>query len=173
MDYTPKYYMQQTLSLAEQAIERGELPIAALVVLDGQIIASAHTAERREGRLLVHAELLALEQADRLKPFPGQRREAVLYTNLEPCLMCLGAAMSFQLGAIYYAIESPSDGAAALAQGWQRDEELFPGYQAPEISGGLLREESIRLFQQWVERNPPGGPVWAWAQSLADIERVR
>jgi tRNA(adenine34) deaminase len=170
MDHTPEYYMRQTLALAERAIERGEMPIAALVVLDDQIIASAHTAERREGRLLVHAELLALEQADCLKPFPGTRREAVLYTNLEPCLMCLGAAMSFQLGSIYYALESPSDGAVALVQGWQRDEESFPGYQVPAITGGLLRQASIRLFQQWVERNPPGGPVWEWVKSLADME---
>ena len=161
--------MRQTLALAETAIERGELPIAALVVLDGQVIASAHTAERAEGRLLVHAELFALEQADRLKPFPGSRREAVLYTNLEPCLMCLGAAMSFQLGAIYYALESPSDGAAALVQGWRRDEEAFPGYQVPAITGGLLRAESIRVFQQWIEQNPPGGPVWEWVKSLADL----
>ena len=171
MNDSPVYYMQQTLSLAQKAIEQGELPIAALVVLDGQVIASAHTAERAEGRLLVHAELLALEQADRLKPFPGSRRDVVLYTNLEPCLMCMGAAMSFQLGAIYYALESPSDGAAALAQSWQRDEELFPGYQVPAITGGLLREQSIHLFQQWVERNPPGGPLWEWVQSLVELDR--
>jgi tRNA(adenine34) deaminase len=170
MNHDPETYMRQTLALAETAIERGEMPIAALVVLDGQVIASAHTAERREGRLLVHAELLALEQADRLKPFPGRRREAVLYSNLEPCLMCLGAAMSFQLGAINYALESPGDGAAALAQGWKRDEQAFPGYQVPDITGGLLRQASIHLFQQWVERNPPGGPVWEWARSLADLD---
>jgi tRNA(adenine34) deaminase len=162
--------MRQTLALADQAIERGEMPIAALVVLDGHIIASAHTAERREGRLLVHAELTALEQADRLKPFPGKRREAVLYTNLEPCLMCLGAAMSFQLGAIVYALESPGDGAVALVQGWQRDEELLPGYRVPAITGGLLRQESICLFQRWLDLNPPGGPIWEWVKSLADIK---
>jgi tRNA(adenine34) deaminase len=165
--------MRQTLALVETALERGELPIAALVVLDGRIIASAHTAERREKRLLVHAELLALEQADRLKPFPGRRRETVLYTNLEPCLMCLGAAMSFQVGAIYYALESPGDGAAALATSWQRDEGSFPGYRFPAITGGLLRQDSIRLFQRWIERNPPGGPMWAWAKSLADLDRSK
>jgi tRNA(adenine34) deaminase len=163
--------MRQAMALAERAVERGEMPIAAIVVLDGRIIAGAHTAERHEGRLLVHAELLALEQADRLKPFPGQRRDAALYTNLEPCLMCIGAAMSLQLGAIYYALESPGDGAVAMVQGWQRDKESFPGYQAPAITGGLLREESIRLFQQWIDRNPPRGPVWEWVKTLIDLDR--
>jgi tRNA(adenine34) deaminase len=162
--------MRETLALADRAIERGELPIAALVVLDGTVIAQAHTAEVAEGRLLVHAELLALQKADRLKPFPGRRRDAVLYTNLEPCLMCLGAAMSFMLGSIYYALESPSDGAAALVQGWQRDEESFAEYRAPEMHGGLLREKSIALFEKWVEVHPEGGPVWEWARSLADLE---
>jgi len=160
--------MRQTLALADQALQRGELPIAALVVLDGAVIAQAHTAEVAEGRLLVHAELLALEQADRLKPFPGRRRDVVLYTNLEPCLMCLGAAMSFMLGTIVYALESPSDGATGLVQSWQRDEESFAGYQVPEIRGGLLRQESIALFKKWTDVHPPEGPVWEWAKSLAD-----
>jgi tRNA(adenine34) deaminase len=162
--------MRRTLALAEHALERGELPIAALVVLDGAVIGQAHTAENREGRLLVHAELLALEQADRLKPFPGNRRQANLYTNLEPCLMCLGAAMSFMLGEIYYALESPSDGAAALVQTWQRDEASFAGYQIPEIHGGLLRPQSIALFEKWTSVHPPEGAIWQWAKSLADLK---
>jgi tRNA(adenine34) deaminase len=161
--------MHRTLALAEHALEHGELPIAALVVLDGAVIAQAHTAERREGRMLVHAELLALEQADRLQPFPGNRRNAVLYTNLEPCLMCLGAATSFMLGAIYYALESPSDGAASLVQTWQRDEASYPGYRAPALHSGLLRKQSIALFQNWTSIHPPEGPMWHWAKSLADL----
>ena len=84
MDNTHSRFMRQTLALANLAIERGELPIAALVVLDGAVIARAHTREVAEGRLLVHAELRALQEADRLKPFPGRRRDAILYTNLEP-----------------------------------------------------------------------------------------
>lgn len=172
---THLHFMRQTLALAELAIERGELPIAALVVLDGAaldraVIAQAHTAEVAEGRLLVHAELRALEQADRLKPFPGRRRDVILYTNLEPCLMCLGAAMSFMLGEIVYALESPSDGAAALAQGWQRDEAGFAEYRVPRIRGGVLRQESIALFCKWMDAHPEGGPVWEWAKSLADLE---
>ena len=103
--------MRRTLALAEAALEDGELPIAALVVLGDRVLASATTAERREQRFLAHAELVALEAADRVRPFPGDRRAATLYTNLEPCMMCLGAAMSFFCGEICYALESPTDGA--------------------------------------------------------------
>jgi len=160
--------MRATLALAERALELGELPIAARVVLGDAVLAEAATAEVREGRLLVHAEYRALDQADRLAPFPGRRRDVVLYTNLEPCLMCLGAAMSFGLGAIHYALESPSDGAVALARGWERDRENMPGYCLPEISGGLLRRESLALFARYVAMHD-GGPVWEWARSLVAL----
>src|SRR5689334_20721456 len=95
-----EHFMRQALKLAEAAMEQGNLPIGAVIVLEGHIIAAAHTAEVTEQRLLVHAELLALEEADRLRPFPGRRRDARLFTTLEPCLMCFGAAMSFLIGSV-------------------------------------------------------------------------
>ena len=165
------FFMQQALQLAQDGLAQGELPIAALVVLDGQIIARATTAEKRQKRLLVHAELLALQTADQLTPFPGKRRDAILYSNLEPCLMCLGAAMSFFIGEIVYALESPSDGAVKLVQQWQRATDDFAAYRVPQIIGGVLREESGRLFQQYADSHSPG-PVSAWACSLAKLVSV-
>jgi hypothetical protein len=76
--------------------------------------------------------------------------------------------MSFMRGTIVCALESPGDGAGALAQAWQRDEERLAGYQVPLIHGGVLRQESIARFQKWVDHRPAEGPVWAWAKSLAD-----
>lgn len=165
MDRSAEHYMRKTLTLAEEALKLGELPIAALVVLDDRILGAATTAEKREQRLLVHAELLALEAADRLVPFPGRRRDVQLYTNLEPCMMCLGAAMSFKVSELYFALASPSDGAVALAKGWTREEASMPSYQLPAITGGLLQQESLRLFERYVAMHA-GGPVWDWAQSL-------
>jgi tRNA(adenine34) deaminase len=143
----------------------GEFPIAAMVVLDGEIIARGTTHEKREARYLLHAELEALDAADRLRPFPGRRRDARLYTNLEPCLMCMGAAMSFGVGSIVYALESEGDGAVALVRSWKRAEEDMPAYWVPEIRGGLLRRESMGLFEQYVRREPPG-PMRDWAATL-------
>ena len=165
-------HMRHTLSLAAEALELGELPIAAIVVLDDRIIGSATTAEQREQRLLVHAELAVLEQADRLGLSLAERRKARLFTNLEPCLMCLGAAMSFFLGEIHYALESPADGAVDLIRAWVRAEGDMPQYRLPEITGGLLREESIRLFEQYALLQGPG-PMRDWAQTLAQIDRNR
>ncbi len=169
---TVEHYMRHTLSLAAEALELVELPIAAIVVLDDRIIGSATTAEKRKQRLLVHAELAALEQADRLGLSLTERRRAALFTNLEPCLMCLGAAMSFFLGGIHYALESPADGAVELVSTWNRTEGDMPQYCLPEVTAGLLREESMRLFEQYALLQPPG-PMRDWAQSLAQIDWTR
>ncbi len=160
--------MRHTLTLAAEALELGELPIAAIFVLDDRVIARATASERRERRYLGHAELVALEEADRLGLSVDERRRVRLFTNLEPCLMCIGAAMSFFLGEVYYALESPGDGAVNLVKAWVRKEEDIPGYQLPKINGGLLREESIRLFEEYVSLRPPG-PMRDWAETLTKL----
>jgi tRNA(adenine34) deaminase len=80
----------------------------------------------------------------------------------------MGAAMSFFLGEIFYALESPGDGAVALVKGWRRKETDIPYYQVPIIAGGLLREESIRLFEKYIVLHPPG-PMREWVQTLAEL----
>jgi len=164
---SPAHFMQEALKVAAEGLEQGELPIGAVVVLDGQIIARAHTAEVSERRMLVHAELLALLQADRLVSGAKKRADVALYTTLEPCLMCLGATMSFFLGQIYYALEAPGDGAVALARQWQRKEEGFPAYHLPSMEGGLLRQESMDLFKAYINQYPPASqPLWEWVRTL-------
>jgi tRNA(adenine34) deaminase len=165
---TPESYMQQVLALAAGAMEQGEFPIASIVVLDDEIIAQATASEQREKRFLGHAELVALEEADRQQLSLAERGRARLFANLEPCLMCMGAAMSFFLGHIVYGLESPGDGAVDLVRTWARKEEDIPGYQIPEITGGLLREESIRLFEAYVARREPG-PMRDWAETLTRL----
>jgi tRNA(adenine34) deaminase len=165
---TPETYMRQALALAEEALDQGEFPIAAIFVLDDEILARATASEQREKRFLGHAELVALEEADKQQLSFAERGRAQLYTTLEPCLMCMGAAMSFFLGEIVYALESPGDGAMELVRGWVRKEEDIPGYQIPKITGGLLREESLRLFEVYVARREPG-PMRDWAETLTRL----
>ena len=167
MQSSIEFFMQAALSVARQGLEQGELPIGAVIVLNNQIIAAAHTQEVAQRRMLVHAELLALEEADQLKPFPGKRRDTQLFVTSEQCLMCVGAAMSFFLGEIYYGHECPSDGATALAQQWKRKEDL-PNYRVPKIIGGILRAEAISLFKEFVARYP-SSPTWQWARSIATL----
>jgi tRNA(adenine34) deaminase len=165
---TAETYMRQALALAAEALDQGELPIAAIVVLDDEIISWAAASEQREKRFLGHAELVALEAADKQHLSFAERGRARLFTTLEPCLMCMGAAMSFFLGKIIYGLESPGDGAVELARRWVRKEEDIPGYQIPKITGGLLREESRSLFAAYVARHEPG-PMRDWAETLTRL----
>lgn len=172
--------MLAALAEATRALRLGEMPIGAVVVLGDQIIARAHTAEVAERRLLVHAELLALDAADRLQPFPGQRADVRLYTTLEPCLMCLGAALSFRLGAIHYALEAPPDGALGIVAAWQAqqhaDVPLPPGYPlAPTFIPTVTQHHAARataraLLEAYVTRRAPGG-MRTFAETLLHATR--
>lgn len=146
--------MMLTIELAEEALNNGEIPIAAIIYLGDEIIAKNFCTEKADRRYLVHAEIKALMEAD-LKEFPmRERRKMQLFTTLEPCMMCLGAAMSFCIGEIYYALEAPNDGAVNLAkQRWNEDCMEYPGYKLAAVYGGILRNESKKLFTKYIDRN--------------------
>jgi tRNA(adenine34) deaminase len=163
-----KGFMKLAIDLASEAMEEGELPIASLLVLDDRVIAKGYTSEMRDKRFLVHAELKTLLEGDIIDLTFSERRRARLFTTLEPCMMCLGACMSWFLGEVYFALESPGDGAIEMATNWVRKEEDIPGYQLPKLEGGLLRDESIKLFQEYVNRYS-SGPMWEWAKTLAAL----
>jgi len=160
-----EHFMMQAIAQARRALEQGELPIGAVIVLDGGVIAEAFTGEISLRRRLVHAELLALDAADRILPLSGRRRAAKLYTTLEPCMMCLGAAITFGISAVHYALESPTDGATALL-GRKDAVPYATFFPAPAMSGGLLRQHSIELFETYCAQRP-AGPLRDWAATLA------
>ena len=96
-----------------------------------------------------------------------------LFTNVEPCLMCLGAATSFGIGELYYGAPSPTDGAVALVQGWALPADATPGwYRVPRITGGIQVLETRALFRAYVERFG-SGPMVEWARTLLDGPLLR
>lgn len=140
--------MNITLDLAEEALAKGEMPIAACVFFEDRVVASAHTSEKADGRLLVHAELKALLEADKLNYGVGDRKILQLYTTLEPCLMCYGAAMSFYLGGICYSLKAPEDGALSLVN-FENINSDYLEFQKPAMSGGYCNERSRDLFKKY------------------------
>jgi len=163
--------MEFVLELAKEAIIIGELPIAAAIYNGDELVSSAYTTERAEGRFLVHAEQKALMDAD-MKKLPFKTRTQLeLYTNLEPCLMCLGAAISSFIGKVFYSLEAPEDGAVGFVRR-EYDGKPQGMWHFPDVSGGLLREQSIQLFRDYVEQNA-GKPEYtgmiSFAKALADL----
>jgi tRNA(adenine34) deaminase len=166
-------FMSEALAVARRGLDQGEMPIGAVVVVDDQVVAAAHTKEKTLGRLLVHAELLALDAADQVV---GQRRQqAKLYATLEPCLMCLGAAFTARIGTVVYALESRADGGCAAFMAWDRtrDAARTPGYLVPEIRGGVLRTEAAQLFREYADIAPNGSWPALWAADLAGTAGLR
>jgi tRNA(adenine34) deaminase len=145
--------MKLTIELAEEALKNGEIPIAAMIYLGDEIISCSYASEKADKRYLVHAEIKALMEADKKGYSMGERRKMQLFTTLEPCMMCLGAAMSFCIGGIYYALEAPLDGAVEIAkQRWSESSSEFSIYRCPPVFGGILRNESRELFVKYVEK---------------------
>jgi tRNA(adenine34) deaminase len=156
--------MREAIRLAEEGLAAGDQPIGALVALDGDVVASARWSSR--GGRLDHAEVVALRAADGDARLRGRRREASLYTTLEPCLMCMGTAMSFLVGRIVYALEAAPDGAGEIADVWQPDLGHPPAgyrvYAVPEVVGGVCRDASLALAVAFAERHPE----LPWAQAF-------
>lgn len=162
--------MVEAIAQARLGLAAGELPIGASAVLDGEIIARAHTRERSEGRLLVHAELLVLEDVDRLRLSHGERRRVELHATAEPCLMCMGAAMSLFVGEVHYAHAVPGDGALGVMRRWEGDAEVFPNYHRPRIVRHAEHGPVMRgLFDRYVQEQPPGA-MRSWASALVARE---
>ncbi|QXC59508.1 nucleoside deaminase [Aquihabitans sp. G128] len=160
-------WMDEALAMAAKGLAIGELPIGAVVVADGEVIGRAFTQEATQGRLLVHAELLALDQADRV--VGGRRGRAVLYTTLEPCLMCLGAAATAMVERVVFALDSATDGARELASLWDahRHARDLPSVYLPPVHGGVGTEASRALFARFIATRPgPTDPLALWAATL-------
>ncbi|MDO5734076.1 MAG: nucleoside deaminase [Eubacteriales bacterium] len=138
-----RLFMTEVLALAQEAAAQGEIPVAAILVESGQILARAANSREKSQNPLGHAEVLCLMEAAEKT---GRRffPQASLYCNLEPCLMCLGAIIQARVGRLVYAAADQKGGAAYLLE----DPELRVNHR-PELQAGLLAEESSQLLKSF------------------------
>ena len=102
-------YMKSAIAEAEKAYAEGETPVGAVIVRDGEIIASAHNMTERLKDSTAHAELLAIQAAEKAT---GDRRltGCALYVTMEPCPMCAGAALNSRIEEIVFGAWDPEMG---------------------------------------------------------------
>ncbi|NPV08932.1 MAG: nucleoside deaminase [Anaerolineae bacterium] len=106
-----RQFMAEALREALLAPPHGDVPVGAVVVLDGQVIGRGHNEKECRPDPTAHAEILALRQAaGRLGTW--RLSGATLYCTMEPCLMCAGAMLQARLGRLVYAVDDPKAGAA-------------------------------------------------------------
>jgi tRNA(adenine34) deaminase len=141
-------FMRAALAEAESAGKAGEYPIGAVVVVNGEIAASGRSRQREVRSQLAHAELEALQRGgDRLLEHPDR---AVLFTTVEPCPLCLGAAVMADVPHIVFAHPDPA------VQAHETIERVpYVGSHIDTYIGGVLQEESRALFQQYEPRMLP------------------
>ncbi len=135
-------FMRLALAEAERAADCGEAPIGAVLVQDGELIASAANERERSADPTAHAEMLAMREAARA--LGGWRiPDSVLYVTLEPCPMCAGAIVLARIPRVVYGAADPKAGAAGSVLDVLGEPRLN---HRPRVDGGLLAEESAALL---------------------------
>ena len=138
-------FMQLALDEARLAQAEDEVPVGAVIVLDGEVIGRGHNQVRAQSSPMAHAELLALAQATKLRGEP-RLPGATVYTTLEPCFMCAGALSHARVGRVVWAVRDPKFGACASLGEVLSDPRL--NHRA-EIHEGVLAEPARELLKSF------------------------
>ncbi|HPF15213.1 MAG: nucleoside deaminase [Planctomycetes bacterium] len=140
-------YMGFALAEARRAFDRDEVPIGAVIVLDGRVLARGHNLTRWRRDPLAHAELRALSRATRATGdlrLPG----AVVYTTVEPCFMCAGAMVHARIARVVWAVRDEKfGGGASLGQVLQ----VAGANHQVDYSEGVRAAEARALLQEFFQ----------------------
>jgi len=137
--------MQAALRLALVASVRDEVPVGAVVVREGELIAEAHNEMAHRGDPTAHAELLALQRA-LAKLHTDRLTEATLYVTLEPCAQCAGAMVLAKVGRVVFGAYDGRAGMVGSVFDILRHPRLNHG---AEVVGGVMAEECSQLLKRF------------------------
>ena len=144
---TDEFYMSEALKLARLAEAEDEVPVGALIVRDGEIIARAYNTRETSKCATHHAEILAIEEACRTLGgwrLPG----TTLYVTMEPCVMCAGAIINARVERVVYGTHDIRFGAF----GSLLDVAKVALNHAPEITAGVMENETREILTQYFKR---------------------
>jgi len=119
-------YMRVAIEEARKAARKGEVPIGAVIVCDGKVVAKAHNMRERKQSALAHAEILAIARACR-KLRSWRLDNCIMYVTLEPCAMCMGALTNARLQKVVYGAKSETD------LNWKVETELVANEECSQI----------------------------------------
>ncbi|MEM1132682.1 MAG: nucleoside deaminase [Pseudomonadota bacterium] len=135
--------MDQALEQAREAMRLGEVPVGAVVVREGEVIAAAHNSPRADYDPTAHAEIVALRRAAKALG-TSQLIDCDLWVTLEPCAMCTGAIAHARIRRLYYGASDPKGGAV------EHGPRLFSQptvHHRPEVYTGIAEEEAAELLR--------------------------
>ena len=141
-------YMREALKQARTAAERDEVPVGAVIVCGGRIVAKAHNQVETLNDPTAHAEMIAITQAASALSCKWLE-QCALYVTIEPCSMCAGALVLARLKSLYFGAPDPKTGACGsvvnIAQNRQLNHRL-------EVTGGVLAAECGELLSRFFQQ---------------------
>ena len=137
-------YMALAIEQAKLAASLGEVPVGAVLVHQGEVIAAGYNRREIDKDPLAHAELLCIKQAS--QALGGWRTpDATLYVTLEPCPMCAGGILNARIDRVVYGAKDPKAGSLdSVTQLYQ-----LPYNWKPQVTGGVLEEDCAELLRQF------------------------
>lgn len=142
---TDEFFMHKAYLQAKRAYLQDEVPVGAVVVLDGKIIASAHNQKEKKHCAIFHAEIIALEKACK-KVGDWRLNDASLYVTLEPCAMCAGAIVNHRLKKVFIGVTEPSFGACGSGINILNNKALCT---KTDVQTGILEQDCKQLLQSF------------------------
>ena len=140
--------MNEALKEARAALDEDEVPVGAVIVHAGRIVARAHNQRETLNDPTAHAEMIALTQASAAS---GRWRltDMTMYVTLEPCAMCAGALVLARVGRLVYAASDPKAGACGSLYDIVRDERLN---HTLEVTEGVCRQAASELLKEFFQK---------------------
>jgi tRNA(adenine34) deaminase len=139
-DLDHERFMREALKEAELALQQGERPIGAVIVHNDKVVGRGHAQHKKRQSEIAHAELNALIQAE--QHIHAHTHECVIYTTVEPCVMCLGAIVMSDIDHVVF----------ALHDNWIKPSKMlemdYVGRHIKHYLGGVLEAESAALWEK-------------------------
>lgn len=169
----PERFMNRALGLAKKAKALGEVPVGAVIVRDGKVIATGYNKRESGKNALLHAEMIALSRACK-KVGDWRLSDCDLYVTLEPCPMCAGAIINARIHRVYVGAPDPKGG----CMGSLCDLTKLPFNHHPEVISGVLEEPCAALISEFFRdlRNtsvPEKETVLLRSFTEADTDRLK
>ena len=138
-------YMKEALKEAKKAYEKLEIPVGAVIVKNGEIIARAHNVKEEKNDTTKHAEILAIQKASK-KLKAWRLNDCEMYVTLEPCPMCAGALIQARIKKVYIGASDEKTGACGSVLNLLED---YKFNHQVEIEKGICKEECVKILKDF------------------------
>ncbi|WP_270736959.1 tRNA adenosine(34) deaminase TadA [Streptococcus anginosus] len=151
MNYTveeKEFFMREALKEAKIALDHDEIPIGCVIVKDGKVIGRGHNAREELQRAVMHAEVMAIEEANAYEK-SWRLLDTTLFVTIEPCVMCSGAIGLARIPQVIYGAKNQKFGAAGSLYDILTDERLN---HRVELESGILEAECAQMMQDFFRK---------------------